>query len=109
MKYKFGILTVALLGSALLPMGCNRNDSQSAQQKQQYNQQDYEVWVGPGWYYGVYYSDEGRYRNWRRGHRGYGRSYHRGGRSGRHYGNRGYRGGRDQHHGGGRRGGRGRR
>lgn len=52
---------------------------------------DDEVWIGPGWYYGVWFDDEIYYRNWYRshnhhyrGHRGPHHGGHHGGHGGRH-------------------------
>lgn len=131
MKNK-GLLLPILLAGALLPIGCNRTvqqEDRTTQPAPQYYEYDgdYAVWVGPGWYYGIYFSNEGRYRDWRRRHwgrryyyprrRGY---YYRWGRPRRRWDGRGrWRGGRGRGRGrvdgrggrgrGGRGGGRGRR
>jgi len=121
MKKNIFILSGIILASVLLPTGCNKNQSSNSrtypspyQSNNQYSDGDYEVWVGPGWYHGSYYSREGHYTDWRRRHyrgrRGYGSSRHRRYHSGRSYhrGGRGHRGGGGRHGGGGRRGGGGR-
>lgn len=87
MKKKAILFPVFLLAGILLPVGCNRNyqeeqeDTRTTQPAPGYYYDgDYEVWVGPGWYYGIYFSNEARYRDWRRRHywRGYPRYYPRG-------------------------------
>ncbi|MES2272729.1 MAG: hypothetical protein V4487_00855 [Chlamydiota bacterium] len=55
---------------------------------------DTVVWYGPGWYWGVYFNNEGDYYGWRRNHARWGRWHNHG----RYYGR--WRGG--YHRGGGR-------
>ena len=110
------ILSIILLSSVLLPTGCNRNQSPysrtqpaPSQYPEQYYDSNYEVWVGPGLYYGTYFSRERHYRDWRRRHyhsrSGYGHPRYR-----RYHGGRGFhRGSGHSRAGRGRHGGRGRR
>ncbi len=67
-----------------------------------YYEDTQDVWIGPGFYYGYWFEDEGAYHGWyrnhyhhRNGHR-HSDGRHHDGRGGRHHGGGG-------HHGGGRR------
>lgn len=82
----------ALLATGLLGLcftGCviqqPKEQPQQAPQPQYYPQPqggvyyyEYRNWSGPGWYYGIYFRDERRYRNWYNQRRG--RRYYRNGK-----------------------------
>ena len=52
------------------------------------------IWIGPGWYYGYWFDNEGAYRHWYRGHHhGYYHGHYHGG--GHHHGHGGHGG---RHH-----------
>ncbi|NGX59689.1 MAG: hypothetical protein KR126chlam3_00845 [Chlamydiae bacterium] len=110
MNKNIRLLAIILLSSGLLSTGCDQKNSQDTYTRrstqpapEQYSERDYRVWVGPGWYYGVYFSNEGHYRDWRRRNprRYYGGQRYQRYHGGRYYhGGRGFHGGRDRHHGG---------
>lgn len=85
---------------SVFPTGCVIQNQPSPQtEEEDIVIRGYRPWVGPGWYYGVYFSDEWHYRNWR--HRHYRRDNRRWGSD------RGWnRGEVHRHSGGGHRGGR---
>jgi hypothetical protein len=61
-----------------------------------------QIWIGPGFYYGIWFTTEGDYDGWYRSHRHHGGGHHGGG--GHHHGGGGGHhggGGGGHHHGGG--------
>jgi len=89
---KAGFVSMLLIAAAVLPVGCGAPRESRPAPQQYYYYDNYQPWGGPGWYYGVYYSNEWGYRNWRRRHWG-----------GQRWDGGHYRRGGSRHHGGGHR------
>ncbi len=66
------LLAILFLGCALLPTSCA---PKAKPQRDQYTMRGYRPWIGPGWYYGIYFSKEMHYKNWRKKHYQRYRSY----------------------------------
>lgn len=60
-----------LFGGCIIQMPPQQQQTQRAQQPQYIPEREAPVyeyehrdWTGPGWYYGIYFRNEDRYRNW---------------------------------------------
>lgn len=106
-NYRQGMIMRKMLIVFILTIPCHyisgmvRSGVEVTQESNDDDDEQEEVWIGPGWYYGVWIDDEAEFRYWNRQHHWhrYDGRHHGGGHDGRHH-EGGHHGGRHggKHH-----------